>query len=362
VLTGETSLREGGRLAAGARGGRVVVALHAGAWLDARAGADVTFARLSTVETTMALAKGEARVDAASARDARVTVHASGWTVRAKGGAFVAKVEPDVVRVRVVRGEVGVTDADGREREVQNGDEVELTRQGGDVRVVSHQARDPDAVDPSVLSPDGRAFTLPGLPGRPVVMVAGHGSLPAGTTVVRTSASLGLQARVGAESWALALEPGGAATPAWRKVPRAVGGQEAAMRGVPASRAGAPAIAGGVLGGASTALGPPPPVSRSELDATDPAAVRRLASARLAGWVRACFVTCRREQNCGNTAADVRVRLWTDTDGTVSRARVTSGGSVALRECVERASGRFPVPAVLRGSDFLLEVAPGEGR
>jgi hypothetical protein len=345
-LTGETRVREGGRIATGEHGGRAVLALHGSYRVDARAGSEVTFARLSTTETTMALAKGETRIEGTPAESERVAVRVPGWTVRANGGAFVTKIDGDVVHVRVVKGRVAVAGVDGSEREVNDGSEVELLKDGGRFRVMPFYGRDVDAVDMAFLSREGRAFVLPTVPGGRGVSVSGHGTLPVGTTVVRTRTALSLQTRVRGETWATTLEPSAPAQPVWHRSVRV-----AAAGSVALTRAEAPA------GPSSVRLGPPS-VSQLEAGETNPASAQRFASNRLSEWVSACFTICTREQNCGYTAAGINVRFKTDTDGSISQVRVVSGGSVTLRECIVRASARFPMPRTLRSSEFLLEIDP----
>jgi hypothetical protein len=353
ALAATTRLRQGGRICVGERGGRAVVAVHRGYRLDVRAGAEVTFARLSDAGATIGLSKGETRVDGPSGPSepaSGVSVEAGGWQLLAKGGAFVAKVEPDVIRVRVVDGKLGIVRGEGEgERELVAGDEAVLAKGGGQVRVLSRSARDAGGIDVAYLTREGTAFTLPELPERAEVQVAGHGALPAGLAAVRTSARLELRTRIGGQDLSLTLDPESVAPTGWRAAAvgaHLAGKPEVTDEPAAASPAGEPEpspMADAAVRLAATVT----PWSTARVHApgtetvTDQA--RHALEQQLVGQLSACFAQCERSDSCGSYRSGW-LAFDPEPDGTVSGPQALGFHAAQLERCIEQRSLLLVLP------------------
>lgn len=350
-LVGSTRLREGGRIAPGERGGRAVVALHAGYRLDARAGAEVTLARLSSAEITVALSKGEARLDGPAAHEGRVAVEARGWTLLAKGGAFVTRIDRDAVRVRVVAGKIGVRREGLEEREALAGEVLELAFDGSSYRVVARDARDEGEIDGALFAQDGREFALPPLPAGAVLSVPGRGALPAGVAFVRTRAPLTLTAQSGSETWSLTLDPAAPAPTVWTRAPRAIVANASARR-APEAVVTAPeeqvAISARAVFGAGTRT------QVSEMPEREREDSNRWAQA-FAARAAHCFQECGPGTQCGASRTIV-VTIETNSDGSVSTARSNFTAAPALDRCVYDEARAAPLPRALRSQRVLVDL------
>jgi hypothetical protein len=348
ALRASTRVHQGARIVASARGGRAVVALHAGYRVDARAGADLTLARLSTTETSLALTKGEARVEGPAPEEARLVVQAQGWTLRAKGGAFVAKIDRDRVRVHVVSGKLGVQREGSEEREALAGEELELGMDTPSYRVLSHEARDEQAIDLSMFAHDGQEFTVPAVPSRAEVTAQDYGVLPSGVTAVRIARALMLSAQVGSESWALLLDPAAPAAPtAWSRTARSTSVASSARGGTAASSepAAAPVVPVAITARAVFAAS-----TRTSVDSlpdTEQAA-SQLWAQQFASRAASCFRECGPGSGCDGVST-IELTLETNSDGTVSTARANHSAP-ALNRCLSDAAhvSRLPRPLTSR--------------
>jgi ferric-dicitrate binding protein FerR (iron transport regulator) len=369
LLAANTRVRQGSHIAVDERGGRAVLALHSGYRLDARAGAEVGVSRLDTGSTVLALTKGEARVDGPRLDDERIAVEASGWTLHAKGGAFVAKIDADVVRLRVLSGKVGVSRGTGDEQDIVAGDEVELGHDGPSVRLVSHDARDPNELNMAFLTQTGGVFEVPALPGatandRTGVSVVGFGSLPAGVSSLRANGPLALRAQVGSESYATVLDatvaPSGSV---WRRAPRVAPTRSNAAP--PSVAAVAPAVAPNAMPSATPQAAPAVAPVAANAGAETPQSTANAPRSReeleqeLRTRAAPCFAQCFQANNCALHGSDFAyVTIDPDPDGHVTDVRVTGFASSDLTTCVEHAARTLRVPSYMVGWVSLHLQAP----
>nr|BAL56296.1 hypothetical protein HGMM_F36A01C31 [uncultured delta proteobacterium] len=363
VLRGDTNVREGDRLHVDERGGRAVMALPAGYRLDARSGADVTFTRMSATETVLALAKGEARIEGPASRTMRLAVQTSGWTLLAKGGAFVARLENDVVQVRVIDGKVGVQ-RDGHdgastdEREARKGEVIELAKNGHSYRVVSRDARDDKAMDMTMLSPEGRPFEVPPLPEGATLTVAGRITLPPRVGTIRVVRPTVLVAKVGRETWTLSLDPRNErASLQWSRtlpVGNAPSSRQASTVSEQPSGAQLSLVANlRAEFFASTR-------TQVEFMPDDDRVASQQWAERFAARAASCFQRCAPGSACAGVQS-IEVTLDTNADGSVSQARTAALTPPEIDQCIAVVGRELRLPNRLRSQRVqvrLVRVSP----
>jgi hypothetical protein len=358
-LAATTPVRQGSRIAVDDHGGRAVVALHSGYRLDARAGAEITVARLDTATTLLTLTKGEARIDGPRLDDERVALEASGWTLHAKGGAFVAKIDEHVIRLRVLSGKVGVARGGGPEQDIVAGDEVELAKEGPALRVVSHDARDPNELNMAFLATEGHVFAVPSLPGAAAsdhtgVAVNGFGVLPAGVSSIRTHGPLTVHGQVGGESYTAELD-GSASNAAWHRAPRPTAAHPTTA--APVSPTATQSSPQGSPPSAVATVATPPPSDATASPPRTRAELEQQLTARAAG----CFDRCRSSSNCALHGSDYAyVAIDPDADGHVIDVRMNGFASSELNACVERVARSLRVPPHMIGTVQLHLQAPAQ--
>ena len=362
-MNATTQVRQGGRISADDHGGRAIVALRDGVRVDARAGTDLTLARFSSTETTLELAKGEARIDGPARESGRIALEARGWTLLAKGGGFIAKIDGDVVRLRVMSGKVGVSREGVAERDANAGEDIELAATGN-FRVLSHEARDSNEIDDSLLADDGQPVTVPRLSDRAAVTVAGHGTLPSGISMLRVRSSITLQSQSGDESWSLLLDPNVATdSVSWRRTSRLAVLRPAGAQGNTES-ARASELPMEVTAPVEVA---PPPVAPA-VPVVEPVALPRYsvrnAPGILGSWreytanvseaVASCIGRCATSGNCP-TAPSISIHVEPNANGSAF-VRV-SGISEGISACVRSGVEAITVPSGYRGQGQLVTLS-----
>lgn len=326
ALTLGTSLRAGVRLRTDERGGRMVVALGDGARVDARSGSDVTLDRWSSSEAVLALAKGETRVENSSGTE--VSVRSAGWSLRSPGGAFVAKLEGDSLRVSVLQGKVTVRSADGSvSREVRAGAVLELAKDGTALREVSREASDASALPSGLLATRGVALELAALAGAGVgqLEIDGAQLALAGGFSLRLGRAVTAHATQGDARFEAVLDAahGGseARSVAWQSVsaPAVVAAVTPSVPVQRGARLGAPAVVAARPSAVAAVSSPSVPASEPVVVASDEevaAAVSR-NEAQLAESIRHCFNGCIAVGEC-EPHATLRMSVRVDAQGRVT--------------------------------------------
>jgi hypothetical protein len=336
-LTARSRVRAGDRIRGSALGSRAMLATAAGQRLDARGVGEVRFASLDAAGSQVELVSGEARVDVAPS-SGKLSLTVQGWSVVAKRGAFVAKIDGDTVRVRVLSGVVDVAHEGGEATPVEPGREVVLDKRGGrqlqpEATVENEPELDPRAVG---VGEEGELVEVPR--GREAAELQIDGAaLPASTRVLRLARAVRVIARQSDGEWAIELDPRRAAaqTPQW-SVTRAP------------TVAATTAVARTADAGANTALlaqraglAPrrPPVVARTVLTAATipaPAVMGYRAVQRALGQrSRHCFDACERSNACGASAGIAPIVDF-DAEGRVGAVRLEGSPAPALAACIER--------------------------
>jgi hypothetical protein len=336
-LTARSRVRAGDRIRGSALGSRAMLATAAGQRLDARGVGEVRLASLDAAGSQVELVSGEARVDVAPS-SGKLSLTVQGWSVVAKRGAFVAKIDGDTVRVRVLSGVVDVAHEGGEATPVEPGREVVLDKRGGrQMQPEAAVANEPE-LDPRTLGvgeegelvdvPEGREGAELQIDGAP---------LPSRTRVLRLSRAVRVIARQSDGEWAIELDPRRAAaqSPQWSVTrPPAVASNTVASRGTDAG-------ASTVLVAQRSGLPPrrPPVVARTVLTAATipPAAAMgyRAVQRALGQRSRHCFDACERSNACGESAGIAPIVDF-DAEGRVGAVRLDGSPAPALAACIER--------------------------
>ncbi|MEI8259138.1 MAG: FecR domain-containing protein [Deltaproteobacteria bacterium] len=364
-MTALTVAREGGRIATGEHAGRAVMGLHAGYRVDARAGTEIELASLSTEDMTLVLTKGEARLDGPALAHGRVAIRSGEWTVLAKGGGFLARIDGGSVRVTVLSGKVHVTRAGGEEREVLAGNEVELTAATSEPRLVGHATEDTSALDERLFaeSDTGEAMDVPVGASGATLAIDGI-ALPAGLTALRVREPRVLVARAANDEWSLALDPQHAdAALAWRRE-RLVGTQAARVAGTTPAQA---VVAGGPPDAAQTAVAiaqaspveTPPVVAPEAPEAATGSApyARRQLEQELSTRAASCYAECLATHSCGE-GVEAHVHFDPESDGRATNIRVVDVSSFTVSQCIAEQTRGLRVPSFMRGETVHLTVHP----
>jgi hypothetical protein len=318
----------------------------------------------TTADMTMVLTKGEARVDGPSLDEGRVAMRAGAWTVLAKGGGFVTRLEGDSVRVSVISGKVHVAREGGEEREILAGSEVELGATATEPRLLSHDVSDASALDERLFAGTGDAMEIPSLANATSVSIDGI-ALPMGVTALRVAAPRALVARAGNEEWSLAVDPGSnAGAPMWRRAHAVAAVNPGATRPALLAHAEvAPTVASPVVATAQPAPVPTQPSAMPYIAPlpADPPGDRRSAREQLQQElsVRAapCYAACMANRACGaGTVADVTVD--TESDGRVNTVRVADITSTEVSECIAQTAHGLRFPTFMAAQHAHLTVTP----
>jgi hypothetical protein len=369
AMTARTIMRSGGRVATGERSGRAVLALHRGYRVDARAGSEFEIGALTTADMTMVLTKGEARIDGPSLDAGRVAMRAGAWTVLAKGGGFVTRLDGDAVRVRVISGKVHVAREGGEEREILAGAEIELGASATEPRLVSHDVTDVAALDERLFAGLGNAVDIPSLANATSVSLDGI-TLPAGLTALSLREPRMLVARAGNEEWNLAIDPNAnTVAPSWRRArtvvalaanTRAIESEHSALARVSGSE---PAVTTTLAAANSGATEPTQPSTAPYIAPLppDPSGDRSSARAQLEQdlSLRAapCYAACMANHSCGaGTVGDVHVD--TERDGRISSVRVANITSTDVSECIGQTARGLRIPTFMTSQTVHLTVTP----
>jgi hypothetical protein len=327
-LTARSSVRSGDRLQGRSAQSRALIAAARGQRLDARGETDVRIALMDSAGSTAELVRGEARVDV-SAGSAKLSLDAHEWRVVAKRGTFVAKIEGDSVRVRVLSGLVDVAHRGGAPAALSVGSEFVLDKNGQ--RTEAPLAQTPDAAidDRAVgLSEDGEVVELPAIPEGAELSIDGNSVAPR-ARVLRVSRAVRLRARRGGDEWTLELDPRRAAQSEiqWTQSSHAV-----ASANEPAVHASAPH-------GTVTVRRPTARPTRTTLTAATipPQAMMgfRAVQRSLGQRARHCFDACERNSSCGD-ASGIAAVVDFDAEGRVGAVRLEGSPTAPLAACIER--------------------------
>ncbi|MBL8678427.1 MAG: hypothetical protein JNK05_04645 [Myxococcales bacterium] len=329
-LTARSRVHTGDRIVGSTTRSRAVVAASTGQRLDARGESEVRIASLDASGSGAQLVRGEARVDVRRG-SAKLTLDAFEWRVVAKSGSFVAKIEGDSVRLRVIEGTVDVAHRGGAPTVLTSGRELVLDKHGQQTAVQSAGAADDHALDERALAlgEDGALVALPSGAESAQLTIDGA-SAPQGTSVVRVSRAASLVARNGDAQWTLELDPRRAAAvePQWSShAPTISSGT------TPASAATSHGLV------AANARRPARASQRVALTAStipeDAVAGFRAVQRSLGQRARHCFDACERNNSCGDTSALAPVVDF-DAEGRVGAIRIEGAPSPTLAACIDR--------------------------
>ncbi|MDP3277658.1 MAG: hypothetical protein Q8Q09_20920 [Deltaproteobacteria bacterium] len=327
ALSSATHLRAGARVRGTSAASRAVIATSAGQRIDSRGESQVELARLDPSDGRSTLERGEARVDV-EANSGRLMLAAHQWNITAKHGAFVAKIEGESVRLRVLSGVVDCAHAQGQPERVAPGQELLLDKHGRRSIVAAASHNDDLALDTQALhgAIDGELLAVPALAEGTSLQLAGGILLPGNTRAMRVRAVQHLEASLGSERWTLTLDPRAhtMAPPAWQpertaasNLPVNLQTQRAARTSpVPTSHATRETLT-------STTV---PPEAQAGLRA-----VQRMLGSR----TRHCFERCERNATCGETSGIAAI-VDLDAAGRVSSVRLEGAPSGDLSTCIER--------------------------
>ncbi|MFO0558430.1 MAG: hypothetical protein U0269_10475 [Polyangiales bacterium] len=327
-LTARSRVRSGDRLHGRSATSRALIAAAHGQRLDARGESELHIGAMQGGESAAELVRGEARVDV-SPGSAKLSLDAHEWRVVAKRGTFVAKIEGDNVRVRVLSGVVDAAHRGGAPSSLAAGSEFVLDKNGQ--RVESPLAQTPDgAVDDRALglSEDGELVELPALPEGAELTVEGV-SVPRSARVFRVSRAVRAVARRGSDEWSIELDPRRAARDElhWTASSSTVASAQGPSNSEPHPAPHAPL---------NVRRAQP---SRTVLTAaTVPPQAQlgfRAVQRSLGQRARHCFDACERNNSCGD-ASGIAPIVDFDAEGRVGAVRLEGSPSPTLSACIDR--------------------------
>lgn len=327
LLNARSTVRAGDRLRGRSSSSRALIAAAHGQRLDARGESEVRIRALDAGGSAAELVRGEARVDVAQG-SAKLSLDVHEWRVVAKGGAFVAKVDGDSVRVVVLSGTIDASHRGGAPMSLVAGSEFVLDKHGQHTAQPIAQAQD-NAIDDRALGlgEEGTSVELPALPDGAVIKLDGV-SLSTQARVLRLARAVRLTAERGEERWSLDLDPA-----------RTVTGELAWTPGRAAIVASATEHGSQSHAGSSAPRMPHASAHRTVLTANTiapEAAIGFRAVQRALGQrARHCFDTCERSSSCGD-ASGIAPVVDFDAEGRVGSVRMEGAGSAALNQCIER--------------------------
>ncbi len=293
-LAAVTSVHQGATITTGAHG-RGVVTVQPGWTLDLRAGTTVDLSQMREGTVTVALADGTVALQRGdgAAPTAEVSLHAGRWTV-SDASSVTAAVIPGMVHVVVLGSAVTVTRDGGHVVRYTGPIVLDLPEAGAGADIETGvAARDPDALDATVLSPAGRLWPVPVTDPAATITAVGHGVFPSALETLRLASPLTLRARYPHGS--STLEVGTGHPTEWvRTVP--VGGTQ-------------PTVVAGVSPGAGDTA---PEISAREMSAHEAQATMRF---------RHCITVCQERGRCVGTL-EGSVELNLGADGRVASVRV----------------------------------------
>jgi hypothetical protein len=326
ALTARSRVRPGDRVQGRAPSARVLLASAPGQRLDARGESELRLASMESGSSSAELMRGEARVDVAAGAS-KLTLDALEWRVVSKRGAFIAKIEGESVRLRVLQGSVDVAHRGGAPTVIASGHEV-LLHKGGRSSDEGSSARGTDddlAIDERALGlgEDGELLTV-APPVEGAALSIDDAGVPRGAHVLRLRRAARLVARLGDAEWSRELDPrrAGEAEPPWVVV-RAASAPSVAMaapRAEPRAR---------------TTRAQAPTVLTAQTIPSEAMVGFRAVQRALGQRARHCFDACERTSTCGDSS-NIAPIVDFDESGRVASVRLEGGASSTLAACIER--------------------------
>ncbi len=343
-LTALSRVRAGDRIVGGSARSRALLAAAVGQRLDARGESELRIASLDASGSGAQLVRGEARVDVRRG-SAKLSLDAFEWQVVAKGGSFVAKIEGESVRLRVIAGTVDVAHRGGAPTVLESGRELVLDKNGQQTAVSSQGSTDDPLIDERALAlgEEGATVTLPDGADDAQLTIDGAPA-PRGTRVLRVGRAASLVARSDDAQWTLVVDPrrGAAIEPQWTT--------RSLREPTNSTVATGPVASAGGEQHAPVARRPVRPPQRVTLTAaTIPESAVggfRAVQRSLGQRARHCFDACERNNSCGE-ASGLAPIVDFDAEGRVGAVRLEGTGSPTLSACIEREvrSMRLPLLA-----------------
>lgn len=327
-LTARSRVRSGDRLHGRSATSRALIAAAHGQRLDMRGESEVRIGAIRQSESDAKLVRGEVLVQVVPG-SAKLSLDAHEWHLVAKRGSFVAQIEGDNVRVRVLSGVVDAAHHGGAPVTLAAGNEFVLDKHGQRVAFPLAQ-RPEDAVDERAigLSEDGELMELPSLPEGAALTIEGV-SVPRSARVLRIARVVRAVARRGSETWSIDLDPRVAPHGAlfWAASSSTVASVQESSH-VESRSAPSPSLN-------VRRVQPSRPVLTA---LTIPAQAQlgfRAVQRSLGQRARHCFDTCERNDSCGDVSAIAPI-VDLDAQGRVVAVRLEGSPSPTLAACIER--------------------------